>query len=59
MVSSCSLGGNRDQLSRLICHDSRAVGVVIDSGSVKAVETAGKDFCGNDAGKKINGRASR
>ncbi|BFO17043.1 hypothetical protein SHKM778_34310 [Streptomyces sp. KM77-8] len=34
----------------------RAVTIVIDSQSVKAAETVGKDSRGYDAGKKINGR---
>ncbi|MEV7526798.1 IS5 family transposase [Streptomyces sp. NPDC091371] len=34
----------------------RAVATVIDSQSVKAAETVGKDSRGYDAGKKINGR---
>ncbi|MBB4717730.1 hypothetical protein BJ965_007612 [Streptomyces luteogriseus] len=34
----------------------RAVATVIDSQSVKATETVGRDSRGYDAGKKINGR---
>lgn len=54
------VGQIRDQLSRCIRREmgkgSKAVATVIDSQSVKAAETVGKDSRGYDAAKKINGR---
>lgn len=54
------LGAIRDQLRRRIRQGMgrapHAVAIVIDSQSVKAAETVGKDSRGHDAGKKINGR---
>ncbi|WP_327129834.1 IS5 family transposase [Streptomyces sp. NBC_01727] len=44
------------QIRREIGKGPRAVATVIDSQSVKAAETVGKDSRGYDAGKKINGR---
>lgn len=54
------IGQIRDALSQRIRRDlgkgPRAVATVIDSQSVKAAETVGRDSRGYDAGKKINGR---
>ena len=54
------IGQIRDHLSGRIRRDMgkgpRAVATVIDSQSVKAAETVGKDSRGYDAAKKINGR---
>ncbi len=54
------IGQIRDQLRKRIRREmGRAPGVVatvIDSQSVKAVETVGKDSRGYDGAKKINGR---
>ncbi|MDV9201250.1 MULTISPECIES: IS5 family transposase [unclassified Streptomyces] len=54
------IGQIRDHLSGRIRRDMgkgpRAVATVIDSQSVRAAETVGKDSRGYDAGKKINGR---
>lgn len=54
------IGQIRDQLSGRIRLESgkghRPVATVIDSQSVKAAETVGKDSRGYDAGKKINRR---
>jgi transposase len=54
------IGRIRDQLRRRIRQDMgrgpEAVATIIDSQSVKAAETVGKDSRGYDAGKKINGR---
>lgn len=54
------VGQIRDQLAGRIRREMgkgpRAVATVIDSQSVKAAETVGKDSRGYDAAKKINGR---
>lgn len=54
------IGQIRDQLAARIRREMgkgpRAVATVIDSQSVKAAETVGKDSRGYDPGKKINGR---
>ncbi|MEV7905868.1 IS5 family transposase [Streptomyces anulatus] len=54
------IGQIRDHLSgRIRCEmgkGPRAVATVIDSQSVRAAETVGRDSRGYDAGKKINGR---
>jgi transposase len=54
------IGQIRDHLSGRIRREMgkgpRAVATVIDSQSVRAAETVGKDSRGYDAGKKINGR---
>ncbi|WP_369696692.1 IS5 family transposase [Streptomyces sp. XD-27] len=54
------VGQIRDQLSSRIRREMgkgpKAVATVIDSQSVKAAETVGKDSRGYDPGKKINGR---
>ncbi|MEU7414970.1 transposase [Streptomyces sp. NPDC042638] len=54
------IGLIRDQLRKRIRREMGkapgAVATVIDSQSIKAAETVGKDFRGYDAGKKINGR---
>lgn len=54
------VGQIRDQLRKRIRREMGkapgAVATVIDSQSVKAAETVGKDSRGYDAGKKINGR---
>lgn len=54
------IGQIRDHLSARIRREMgkgpRAVATVIDSQSVRAAETVGRDSRGYDAGKKINGR---
>ncbi|WP_307781644.1 MULTISPECIES: IS5 family transposase [unclassified Streptomyces] len=54
------IGQIRDALAQRIRRDMgrgpRAVATIIDSQSVKAASTVGKDSRGYDAGKKINGR---
>lgn len=54
------IGQIRDQLRKRIRREMGrapgAVATVIDSQSIKAAETVGKDSPGYDAGKKINGR---
>ena len=54
------IGQIRDQLRKRIRREMGrapgAVATVIDSQSVKAADTVGKDSRGYDAGKKINGR---
>ncbi len=60
-LGSCGVIGQiRDALSQRICCDlgkgPRAVATVIDSQSVTAAETVGRDSRGYDVGKKINGR---
>ncbi len=54
------IGQIRDALASRIRREMgkgpRAVATVIDSQSVKAAETVGRDSRGYDAGKKINGR---
>ncbi|AGP51667.1 transposase [Streptomyces rapamycinicus NRRL 5491] len=54
------IGQIHDELSSRIRREMgkgpKAVATVIDSQSVKAAETVGKDSRGYDAGKKINGR---
>lgn len=59
-ASTGVIGQIRDQLAarirREIGKGPRAVATVIDSQSVKAASTVGRDSRGYDAGKKVNGR---
>lgn len=55
------IGQIRDQLRKRVRRDMGrspgAVATIIDSQSVKAAETVGKDSRGYDVAKKINGRS--
>lgn len=55
-----AIGQVRDALAqrirRAMGKRPRAAATIIDSHSVKAASTVGRDSCGYDPGKKINGR---